>query len=205
LYSDLAKCNDNSVSFDEVVNILKNMPYMRDGQEFISSYIYPKGHPDYYSNIQEAIEESICLLNTSIDHYYLYDDNFSLDYKINMLEKCIAIRNMIYDDGNYGEQWKSMIYSCGHLGCFYFEKGNYDKALKNLEISASLAKKFDNLDRNTIMHSMLFEGREFDKHKLGSTYVASSRMKYLMTEKYPLSDEFKQNEEFRNIMKILEN
>lgn len=110
---------------------------------------------------------------------------------------------MIYDDGNYGEQWQSIIYSYGHLGYLYFKKGNIQKALENLKRSAELAKEFDSLDRVTIMHSELFEGRKFDKHKLGSSYEASSRMKYLMSEKYPLSDEFKNSKEFNEILSIL--
>ncbi|MFR5875631.1 MAG: helix-turn-helix domain-containing protein [Eubacterium sp.] len=203
LYADLAQCNESSVSFDDVEKILKNMPYMRDGQEFISSYLYPVGHPDYYKNIQEAIEEEIGLLDTSIAHYYLYDENFCVEYKIDMLKKCIDILNMIYDDGNYGEEWKSAIYSYGHLGHFCFEIGDKEKAVEHLKTSAELAKKFDDLDRITIMHSKLFEGRTFDKHKIGSTYIACSRMKYLMTEKYPLSDEFKESKEFKEIIEIL--
>ena len=204
LYYKLAKNNDGSVSFETVEGILENMPYMRDGQDFISCYIYPAEHPDYYSKIQEAMEECIGLLDTSMSHYYLHDDKFSLDYKIEMLEKTIQIRDMVYDDGNYGEQWQSMIYAYGYLGCFYFEKGNHEKALQNFRMSAVLAKKFDGLARITIMHSKLFEGREFDKHKLGSAYVAGFRMKYLMTEKYPLSDAIKQCEEFKDIIKMLE-
>lgn len=204
LYSALAKSNDGSFSFDDIENIIKDMPYMKDGQEFISACIYPVGHPNYYPNIQEAVEESFCLFDTSMSHYYLYDDKFSIDYKIEMLEKCIAIKNMIYDDGNYGEQWQSVIYGYGHLGHFYFNKGDYKKALQNLKISATLAKKFDGLDRITVMHSKLFEGREFDKHKLGSNYSAGARMKYLMTEKYPLSSEFKETDEFKSIIKMLE-
>lgn len=202
-YAELAHHKDSAVSFDDVEKILRNMPYMRDGQEFISSYLYPADHPDYYKNIQEAIEEGIGLLDTSISHYYLYDENFSLEYKIDMLKKCIHIRNMIYDDGNFGGQWKTAIYNYGHLGQFYFEIGDTKKALENLKISAELAKRFDNLDRVTVMHSKLFEGREFDKHKLGSTYTACSRMKYLMTEKYPLSEQFKASKEFKEIIGIL--
>lgn len=202
-YADLAKSKDSSVLFSDVEKLLENMPYMRDGQEFISSYLYPYGHSNYYQNIQEAIEESICLLDTSVSHYYLYDENFSLDYKINMLEKSVLIKNMIYNDHNYGEQWQAVIYNYGYLGYLYFEKGNTDKALESLRTSAKLAKEFDNLDRVTIMHSDLFEGRKFDKHKLGSTFSARERMKYLMSEKYPLPDEFKNSKEFKEILNII--
>lgn len=139
-YADLAKSKDSPVSFSDVEKLLKNMPYMRDGQEFIASYLYPYGHSNYYQNIQEAIEESICLLDTSISHYYFYDKNFSTEYKINMLEKSLLIKNIIYNDKNYGEQWQSIIYNYGCLGYLYFEKGDTDKALENLRISTELAK-----------------------------------------------------------------
>ncbi len=60
------------------------------------------------------------------------------------------------------------------------------------------------MERITVMHSELFEGRKFDKHILGSTHIAKSRMKHLMTERYPLSDEFKDTEEFQKIIEILD-
>lgn len=201
-YADLANCNNSSVSFADVESLLKDMPYMRDGQEFISSYLYPAGHPNYYKNIQESIEESICLLDTSVSHYFLYDENFSVEYKIDMLQKSILIKNIIYDDRNYGRQWKSIIYSYGNLGCLYFEKGDLEKSLENLKKSAELAKEFDSLDRITIMHSSLFDGRKFDKHKLGSTYSACSDLKNFL-EQYLLSDDFKNSKEFREIVNNL--
>lgn len=49
----------------------------------------------------------------------------------------------------------------------------------------------------------MFEGNKFDKHTLGSTYVAKMQIKELLTEKYPLSDEFKASAEFKEILDIL--
>lgn len=202
-YADLSKLDSNLVPFSDVEKMLENMPYMRDGQEFISSYLYQKGHPEYYSKIQEAIEEGIGLVDTSILHYYLYDDSFSIDYKIKMLGNILDIKNMIYDDGNYGEQWLQVIYNYGALGYLYFQNGNEELSLKFLEICAKLAAKFDSMDRYTKMNSMLFKDRVFDKNKLGANFSAKKRIKYLFAEKYPLSNEFKQTKEFREIMKIL--
>ncbi len=202
-YADLAKQKNSSVTFDDVEKLLEKMPFMRDGQEFISSYLYPKSHPEYYKKIQEAIEEGIGLVDTSVNHYYLYDDHFSVGYKIDMLEKSIHIKSIIYDDGHFGEQWQQIIYDYGHLGHLYFEIGKNKKAIRNLRKCAELAKQFDNLERYTTMHSKLFEGRIFDKHKLGSTYVATARIKYLMEEKYPLSEDFKNTKEFKEILDMM--
>ena len=54
------------------------------------------------------------------------------------------------------------------------------------------------------MHSVMFEGKEFDKHTLGSTYIAKMQVKELLTEKYPLTDEFKSTTEFEEILSMLE-
>lgn len=90
------------------------------------------------------------------------------------------------------------------MGVRYFKIGDFENALRNFRKCAELARQFDGLDRITVMHSVLFEGKEFDKHTLGSTYIAKTHIKQLMTEKYPLSDEFKSTDEFKKIIKTLD-
>ena len=60
------------------------------------------------------------------------------------------------------------------------------------------------VDGISVMHSVMFEGKEFDKHILGSTYIAKMQVKELLTEKYSLSDEFKSTPEFEEILSMLE-
>ena len=90
----------------------------------------------------------------------------------------------------------------GMLGWFYFEKGDKEKALHNLRRSAELAVKFDNLDRITTLHSTLLEGKTFDKQTLGTTFIAKSWMKGNI-ENYPLSEEFKEKAEYKEIINML--
>nr|MCR5206960.1 hypothetical protein [Eubacterium sp.] len=85
----------------------------------------------------------------------------------------------------------------------YAKKGDYAKGVQYLRQEINLAKQFDSLDRITVMHSTFFEGREFDKNTLGSTFVASSRVKTLLEEKYPLPDEFKATPEYQEIIETL--
>lgn len=205
-YNTLSHYSDSGITFADAEKIIREMPYMRDGQEFLFSYLYPHDSEDWVEYIQEAIEEEISLLYHGLCHYCLFPNSydFSKEFVLDITEKVIAFLNYIYDDKNYGRMWRSIVYDYGHLGHMYFEIGNTEKAIQNLKISAELAKKFDNMPRVTVMHSKLFDGRKFDKETLGSTYVASSRMKTLMTEKYPLSDEFKKSEDFQNILKILD-
>ena len=60
-YNELSKSYETLVPFSDVEEMIENMPHMRDGQEFIASYLYPNNHPNHYGKIQEAIEESIKL------------------------------------------------------------------------------------------------------------------------------------------------
>lgn len=203
LYRALAEKNC-SITFDDCEKIIAEMPKMRDGQEYLLSYLYPIKHPDYYANIQTAIEEETALLCSSLSHYYLYDDKFSADFKIDIMQKSIDFLEMLYDDGNYGRAWLNIMYDYGQLGYLYFEKGSIEKSISNFKKSIDLAKQFDNMGKITVMQSKLFEGRKFDKDILGSNFNAKSRIKHLLTERYPLSEDFKLSDEFQKIIKTLE-
>ncbi len=111
--------------------------------------------------------------------------------------------NIVYDDGNYGRIWRVMLYNHGYLGMRYYELSDTKNALENFRKMSEIAAKFDSLDRISVMHSVMFEGKEFDKHTLGSTYIAKMQVKELLTEKYPLSDEFKECAEFKGIIRTL--
>lgn len=91
-----------------------------------------------------------------------------------------------------------------HLGVRYFKLGDKANALKNFRKMCDLAIKFDEMDRITTMHSVMFEGNKFDKHTLGTTYVAKMQTKKLLSEKYPLSKDFKESDEFKEILSSLE-
>ncbi|MBQ8503795.1 MAG: helix-turn-helix transcriptional regulator [Clostridia bacterium] len=201
----LSAKEDSEVTFEDYEKIIKEMPRMRDGQEIYCFSYKIHNHPDCYEIIQEAIEEEISILYDTLSDYYFCSEKFSREYQIDILERTKEFFNYVYNDGNYSRMWRVVINCCyGILGWFYFQKGDNEKALHNLRKSAELAVKFDNLERITTLHSTLFEGKRFDKHILGSTFVAASWVKELFTEQYPLSDEFKSTPEFRNIIAMLE-
>lgn len=201
-YSCLSQIEGSGVSFEDCEKIIKEMPYMRDGQEFLSSYLYYPEHPDYYNNIKEAITQEVGLLSHGLARFFC-DDNFSIDYKIKVQNINIAIHNLIFDDGNYGYEWREMMYLHLELGYLYHLKGDNEKAILNLKKSAELAKQFDKMDRITTMHSLLLEGKKFDKHTVGSTFIASSRIEELISERYPFSEEFRKTLEFKAFLKTL--
>ena len=198
----MARDENSHVTFADCEKIIKEMPRMRDGREMYFN-CYPENHPKRDEIIQEAIEEEICLLDNTMFRY-LSDDRYSLEFRIALAEKAMEFFNFVYDDGNYGRIWRVMLYNHGYLGMRYYELSDTKNALENFRKMSEIAAKFDSMDRISVMHSVMFEGKEFDKHTLGSTYIAKMQVKELLTEKYPLSDEFKSTPEFKEILSKLE-
>lgn len=208
LYKGLSEKEGSGITFDDCEKIIKEMPRMRDGQEMFCFY-YPENYPNGDEIIMDTLEEQFLLLNTVYSHYFhyngfSYDRNFSDEWVLSAFKKELDFLNFVYDDGHYGKMWRTVIYNYGHLGVRYYKIKDFENALKNFRKMAELAIKFDSMERKTVMHSVMFEGKEFDKHTLGSTYVAKSQIKHLLTNKYPLSDEFKNSDEFKEILKMLD-
>lgn len=202
-YADLAINNKDRSLFEKSEKILNEMPHMRDGQEFIASYLYNDSLQDYY--VKEALDEEISLLNHGLGshiHWYI-DESIPLSYRIEVANLVIDLNSKLHQDGHYGSSWTDVIYTYGHLGHMYFQCGDTENAIRYLKKSAELAKKFDKMDRITTMHSSFFEGKQFDKDTLGSTFIASKRMIELFTERYPLSEEFKSKKDFIDIIEFL--
>ena len=203
-YSTLSRYENSGVSFADCEKIIDEMPYMRDGQEFLRSYLFPHESDSWKAYTMEAVEEEISLLCHGLSHLFdVTDESKDPEGLIRGVKTEVDMLNMFYDDGNYGRAWKNVIYSYGYLGYLYAKTGDFEKGLSYLKKEAELAKRFDSLERITVMHSSFFEGREFDKHTLASTYVAKSRVKYLIEEKYPLPAEFKALPEFKELIDAL--
>ncbi len=208
LYKGLSEKEGSGITFEDCEKIIKEMPRMRDGQEMFCFY-YPENYPNGDKIIMNTLEEQFLLLNTVYSHYFyyngfFYDRNFSDEWILSAFKTELDFLNFVYDDGHYGKMWRTVIYNYGHLGVRYFKLGDNANALENFRKMCNLAIKFDNMDRITTMHSVMFEGNKFDKHTLGSTYVAKMQVKELLSEKYPLSEKFKKSDEFKELIYLLE-
>ncbi len=201
-YRSQINSENSDVMFEKCEKIICEMPDMRDSREMFCTF-YPEGHPEHDSKIQNAIEENFLLRTTFYSHYFFYNDNCTDEWQTKSIKKEIGYLEFFYDDGNYGKMWKTMINLYGQLGVNHFKLNDYKNAINNFKKSAELAIKFDSLDRITTMHSTMFEGKEFDKHTLGSTFVAKNRVKKLLTKEYPLTDKFKETNEFKEIIQML--
>lgn len=207
LYKALSEKEGSGITFEDCEKIIKEMPRMRDGQEMFCFY-YPENYPNGDEIIMNTLEELFLLLNTVYSHYFhyngfFYDRNFSDEWVLSAFKTELDFLNFVYDDGHYGKMWRTVMYNYGHLGVRYFRLGDTANALENFKKMSELAIRFDNMERITTMHSVMFEGNIFDKHTLGSTYVAKMQVRELLTEKYPLSDDFKSTAEFIEIISLL--
>ena len=201
-YRSQLNSENADVMFEKCEKIISEMPDMRDSREMFCTF-YPEEHPEHDTKIQNAIEENFLLRTTFYSHYFFYNENCTDEWQTKSIKNEIGYLEFFYDDGNYGKMWKTMINLYGQLGVNHFKLNDYKNAINNFKKSAELAIKFDSLDRITTMHSTMFDGKEFDKHTLGSTFVAKNRVKKLLTKEYPLTDKFKETNEFKEIIQIL--
>ncbi|MBQ8210124.1 MAG: helix-turn-helix transcriptional regulator [Clostridia bacterium] len=185
---------------EQAEQLLNEMPAMIDTKEYLSTMLIADMNK-HYEACSDAIEQLLFLLQNAISHYCNYDDSFSPEYKIEAMEKMNKIYDIIYTDGNLGKNMMQKIYNLGHLGYLYLAIGDRENALKNLELSAKYSKEYDNLPQITERQAQFFENRTYEKDLRGKTMC--ERMKFLLTERYPLSAEFKSTEEFKAIIEML--
>lgn len=200
-YNSLSHKTGKEKYTQKMLEIAKEMPCMIDSREYLETIIKLPDN-EHYSACKTAIDNEMLLYISTVSNLLFYKKNFSVDYQIEAIEKCISVLETVYDDGNYGSCYRSMIYILGNLGHLYFEKGDTENAIKYLTKCAQLAKKHDNLPMENTHHSLLLDGSVYTKTKYGKTMC--ERMKDNFLNRYPLSDDFKNSEIFKKIIEILE-
>ncbi len=181
--------------------ILSEMPELVNSREYLSTMLIsdPKKQ---FTACSEAIEQELYIMQGSVSHLCFYEDRFTAEEKIRAIEKMLMVIDTVYTDGDYGKMWCHLIYNYGHLGYLYAQLGNGEKAIENLRLSAGYAREYDALPEETTRTSMFFRGQTYRKLSRGKTMC--ERMKILMTERYPLREEFKATEGFRAVISVLE-
>ena len=200
-YKTLSYTEKDDSYIDKMEKINKDLPVMRDSRDYTATHMYPPGEK-HDAACRTAIEELLFLLDGAICNYCFYNDEFTPEFKITAAEQINAIMNIIYSDGNYGQNWHFIVYNYGHIGLWHYETGKIEKALENFRKCAELAREYDLMPAKTVLESHLLKGTEFEKTQRGKTM--RQRMKHHFTVNYPLSDEFKASAEFREILGMLE-
>ena len=150
----------------------------------------------YNSSHRNALEELLFILQ---DTLFGYSYNYKPEKRLEIFKHIQGFINLIFDDGNYGKNSVNRLYNYGHIGYLYHQTGNDESALKYLKIAAEYAKELDNTP--DITEKVM---RHFNFGPVYRETNLSQFMKIVMTEHYPLSDEFKSKPEFKEIIKVLE-
>ena len=191
---------------EEMEKILEEMPLMRNGRDYISTYLYRSPDNSHETVCKNAVSELVYLLDCVVFNLYGFNPTYSAREQITGIKAIINVFNSVYPDGDYGQSFLLVIYSYGHLGHWHAEIGDNENAYKYLKICANLAKKFDAMPQITEHTSSLVSGMSFDKQLVSKSHEETmcGRMKRFITKKYPLTEEFKQDEKYKNITNILE-
>ncbi len=180
---------------NQAEEIVSTLPSINDTKELmLMSLAFDT--ENYNTTHRNALEELLFILQ---DTLFGYSFNYEPQKRLEIFKHIQGLINLIFDDGDYGKNCVNRLYNYGHIGYLYHQIGDDGNALKYLKIAAEYAKE---LDENPDISEKVMRHYNF-----GPVYREtnlSQFMKIVMTEHYPLSDEFKSKPEFQEIIKILE-
>lgn len=179
---------------NQAEEIINTLPAMSDSKEMMLTGLNYDTEA-YYKNHRNVLEELLFLFQE-------YSFGYCYDYppkdRIKVYEYQQGLLNLIFNDGNYGKNCINRLYNYGHLGHLYQQIGDDENALKYLKMAAEYAKELDNTPD--------ISERAMRHYNYGPAYRennVSQFMKIVMTEHYPLTEEFKSKSEFKKIISML--
>ncbi len=181
--------------------IADGLPSVRDSREIVLPELdfdsRDFDRTKWNENRKRAIEELSYLLQNAIISYCYYDSGFSSEYKIEVINNMNGILRLTDTEDRPSKNRIHFIYNCGHLGHLYTETGDNEKAIYYLRLAAEQAARFDSLPE--VERTALF----YERDKRISGMSMKERMYELMTEHYPLTDEFRKTPGFQEILDLL--
>lgn len=177
---------------EEIINTLPSIKDTKDLMLMGTAF----DTESFNSTHRNALEELLFILQ---DVIFGYCNEFEAPKKLEILKHIQGLINLIFADGNYGKNCIGRLYNYGHMGHLYQQIGDDENALKHLKIAAEYAKELDNNPE--------ISEKAMRYYNFGSPYREnnlSQFMKIVMTEHYPLTEEFKSKPEFQKIISILE-
>ncbi len=184
--------NEHDVSIKKAEEIISELPTMTDTKEYMSLRL-----DDSKEAHLKALEELLYLFQNVLFGYSSY---LPVQEKISIISCVNNLLNEIYHGENYGKNYMHLIYNYGYLGHFYFQTGDEKNSLKYLKLAAENAVNFD---ANPEIYSQT--AKYYNRSKTFYDMNMCTRMTLLMKKHYKLSDEFKQSDEFNEIIKLMSN
>jgi len=116
--------------------------------------------------LAEAIDEQIYHLHWNGEY-----KDLPIEERIAILQKNIALFELIWEDGEYWELAVNVSERCKWLAELYMQTGDKESALQMLEKSVPYAIMYDNQPEKAVYTSVLFRGKEFERSWYGKDYT----------------------------------
>ncbi len=203
VYKRLSAVENSGVTIEDMEAILNKMPLMQNSRDYTATYLHPTGDK-HDEACKEAICELLYLLNGAVVNGFYYTENTDREKKIAAAKAVLAAYEAFYPDGDYGKNYRHVIYNHGHIADWYFTLGKTEQSLFHLRKSAELAARFDSLPETVTHSSPLLSGFEIEKSKIptASGPKMRERVKELIG-RYSYTESFKSSAEFKEILEIL--
>ena len=180
---------------NQAEEIVSTLPSISDTKELmLMSLAFDT--ENYNTTHRKALEELLFILQ---DTLFGYSYHYKPENRLKIFKHIQGLINLIFDDGIFGKNCVNRLYNYGHIGHLYHQIGDNENALKYLKMAAEYAKE---LDENPDISEKVM--RHYNFGPIYRETNLSQFMKIVMTEHYPLSNEFKSKPEFQEIIKSLE-
>lgn len=200
----MSKIENSGVDISEIEPILAEMPVMRNTRDYKAMMLFPHGSKERNMACAKGISEMIQLLGEIINRKRA---SKIIERDPHIIEAYLDFVNAVMPDGDYGQSYYLIIFNYGYLGVIKHHNGDDKGALECFRKEAELAVKYEALPNITTHTSYLVEGLEFNKEKAfngGYDNIAHATKRALLNNNaYPLSDEFRATDEFKEIINML--
>ncbi len=199
-FRNMSLISDSGVDISEAERILSEMPIMQNTRDYEAMFMYPNDEEKRTAACANGISEMLYLFGEIISRKH----SNPLDFEEDVLEAYVNLLEAIMPDGDYGKSFHHIIYDNGYIGLKEYLKGNVEEALEYFEKMCKFAVEYDKLPDIAVHTSENLKGLTFNKNKmLLGTSKMTERVKYNLTNNYPLSADFKCSEKFKKIVEIL--
>lgn len=195
---DLSLIKNSGVDIADAEKILEQMPVMQNTRDYEAMYMYPHDDEKRAVACANGISEMLRLFGEIMNRKY---KNF-LDADSDISEAYINLVEKVMPDGDYGKSHYLMVINHHRLGVKKFVAGDEKAALEHFEKGLKLAKSYDEMPDILVHTSKAVKGLEFDKTKAYRFWEGSffEDMKDGLMRRPELTEEFKNSEEFKNMI-----
>ena len=192
------ECAGDESARAEADELIDSMPAMENSRGFLKMRLSSDAG-SHRENGRLATEETLYLLNGVLAHTVYYEPDLPPARRSEITAAFNELLLLLLPDAIESKLGIFLIYNLGHMGHWSYESGDEEAALKYLKESAEAAVLFDKQG-----NAGEVTARFYEQEPVFRDMDMRARMKKLFTEKYPLSDSFKERAEFKEILAMLE-